>query len=132
MKAQKATIGTAVKQFDDKIRDKVLLTAYVAVTPDGKEPVSVRTYMNHKTPSGSNHAAVWIHTKDGRHTSGTGSAGGYGYHRPSAAVQFALDAAGVKLAQPIDGVGDGAIREAIEAITRAAGYRKFHVVSVGA
>lgn len=129
---QRATIGTQVKDFNGKVRDKVLLTAYVAVAPDGSHPVDLRTYMNAKIPSGSNHAAVWVRTKDGRYTSGTGTAGGYGYHRPSAAAQFAFDAAGVKLAQRIDGVGDDAIKEAVRAVAKAAGYPRVHIVAVGA
>ena len=41
--------------------------------------------------------------------SGSGYAGGYGYHKPSAAMQSALDSAGVVMERSIDGVGDSAI-----------------------
>jgi hypothetical protein len=59
---------------------------------------------------------------------GHGKASGYGYHRPSAAMQEALDSAGIKLSEPIDGVGQQAMADALRAIARAAGYRKCLIV----
>jgi hypothetical protein len=53
---------------------------------------------------------------------GSGSAGGYGYHRPSAAAQEAIENAGFTLANRIDGVGESAMREAVLAIAAALGY----------
>ena len=55
--------------------------------------------------------------------SGHGKAGGYGYHKESAALQEAIESAGIKLRSPIDGAGDSAVRGAMEAINRAA-FRK--------
>ncbi len=56
---------------------------------------------------------------------GTGKAGGYGYHKPSAALAEAIRDAGISLDQSISGVGDSAMREACEAIARAvSGKRK--------
>lgn len=49
-------------------------------------------------------------------TSGTGSAGGYGYDRPSAAAAEAIANAGIDLSEPIDGRGDCVVRSALEAI----------------
>jgi len=46
-------------------------------------------------------------------------AGGGGYHKRSAAAGSAISNAGIVLSKDIDGRGDGAIREAVEAITRA-------------
>lgn len=63
-----------------------------------------------------NFACLWITGHDRR---GSGSAGGYGYHRPSAAAQEAINNAGISLALPIDGRGDESIREALLAIARA-------------
>lgn len=64
-----------------------------------------------------NYAAIWIHdSKTNIWTSGTGSAGGYGYHRPSAAAAEAIKSAGVKLSHSISGRGDRATEEALLSI----------------
>lgn len=71
-------------------------------------------------------------------TSGHGKAGGYGYHKASAAVQSAIDSAGIELygtpyaadseevdfktRASISGVGDSAIKSTLLAIAYAAGY----------
>jgi len=67
------------------------------------------------------YCSVWL--QFGTWSSGRGIARGYGYHKKSAALDAALDSAGVKLAQPIDGVGDEAMREAMIAIGVAAGHK---------
>lgn len=75
------------------------------------------------------YACVWIRqpaTKtqpDGVYRTGSGLAGGYGYHRPSAAAAVAINAAGFNLDNDIDGKGDAAIREALEAVARCLGMR---------
>lgn len=63
-----------------------------------------------------NFACLWI---SGHNRRGSGSAGGYGYHRPSAAAQEAINNAGISLALPIDGRGEESMREALLAIARA-------------
>lgn len=80
--------------------------------------------------SSAAYAVVWLYSpkvkdKEG-HTvkpsfwnSGSGRAGGYGYHRPSAAAAEALSRAGVKLSEDIGGRGDQAIRDAVEAAGKA-------------
>ena len=50
---------------------------------------------------------------------GRAYAGGYGYHRSSAAAAWAIKAAGVDLSEDIAGRGDQAIAAAVEAIARA-------------
>lgn len=80
--------------------------------------------------SAMNYACIWINsTRKAIHCNGSGSAGGYGYHRPSAAAQVAINNAGFDLSQPIDGRGDSAMREAVLAIAKAAGYpnAKLHI-----
>ncbi len=64
------------------------------------------------------YACLWIN-ENRHHLSGGGYAGGYGYHKASAAAQAAIDAAGIKLDQSIAGVGDDVIREALLAIAQA-------------
>lgn len=85
--------------------------------PDLKPVVELRLYGT----GNSNTAAIWVHSGD-IHTSGTGQAGGYGYHRPSAAAAEAIRNAGFKLSNNISGVGNSAIEEAVKAIAEAVGY----------
>ena len=77
-----------------------------------------------------NFSALWVHLPsskkypDGLHTSGTGSAGGYGYHRPSAALAEAVRNAGFTLSECISGRGESSKREALLAIAAAIGVRR--------
>jgi hypothetical protein len=67
------------------------------------------------------HCAVWING-NGTHTSGTGSAGGYGYDKQSAAASDAIRNAGFTLSENIAGVGSSAIERAVYAIAEAIGH----------
>lgn len=68
---------------------------------------------------------LWVHGKTA-YGRGIGRAGGYGYHKPSAALGAAIGKAGIVLSQAIDGRGDGLMTEACEAIARAVtGKRRF-------
>jgi hypothetical protein len=78
-----------------------------------KNVVILRTYGT----QAKNYVCLWAHGEN-KHTSGSGSAGGYGYHRPSAAAAEAISAAGIKINQNISGRGDTAIIEAAEAIAK--------------
>lgn len=90
----------------------------------GKEIVICRTYY----PGTVAYCCLWIHGP-GEHGSGAGKAGGYGYHKESAALQEAIGRAGIRLSEPIDGRGDSAMDDALEAIARAVtGKRKFYMV----
>lgn len=79
----------------------------------GAECAVIRLY--YSKSGARNYACLWI-MQEGFYASGSGYAGGYGYHRPSAAAQEAFRGAGVTLAEPIDGRGDEAIREAMTAL----------------
>lgn len=95
--------------------------------PDLRPIVELRLYGTGNT----NTAAIWVHAENmqdsGRgaepiHTSGSGAAGGYGYHRPSAAAGEAIRNAGFELSENISGVGESAIIRAVKAIAEAVGY----------
>ena len=92
---------------------------------DGRIPevVTLRLYGT----GSKNYAAIWIHgqPEDRR---GTGQAGGYGYHRPSAAAAEAIKNAGIELDTDIAGVGESAIREAVMAIAKALKVKKPAIV----
>ncbi|RMG43346.1 MAG: hypothetical protein D6732_00205 [Methanobacteriota archaeon] len=76
----------------------------------------------------TNYACLWIQDdKSSTHISSSGKAGGYGYHRESQAAEHAFENAGIELSEPIGGVGQGAIEEAIRAVVKALGYRKVYI-----
>lgn len=69
---------------------------------------------------------LWVRGAGGQFdicTQGSGHAGGYSYHRPSAAMQAAIDNAGFTLSKSIDGVGKSAMREAMLAIAKCVGVK---------
>ena len=89
----------------------------------GDEILIIRTYQ----PGSVVYACVWTRGALG-HSNGKGKAGGYGYCRTSAAIQEALESAGIQLQTPIDGRGFQAIEGAIDAIARAAGIRSRYAI----
>lgn len=111
--------------------DKELVRALsvVAKTRRGlREAVTVRWWMGRRADgAGKVYCTIWTHG-DGFDAAGHGSASGFGYHKASAALDSAIRAAGIELserrgiARHIDGAGDGACEEAVEAIARAMGY----------
>ena len=94
---------SAVAVINGKMREVVVARWYQARKSDGASPV---------------YASVWV-LGAGFDISGHGRATGYGYHKASAALSAAIDSAGIVLSERIDGVGEGAIRRAVEAIARA-------------
>jgi hypothetical protein len=98
-----------------------LLYEYVAIIPVGghgrthSEPVTLRIYSR---TGAKVTACVWVSSGE-RYGAGSGYASGYGYHKASAAAGSAIESAGIRLSKRIDGVGDDAIRQAVEAIATA-------------
>lgn len=87
--------------------------------------VTLRLYWPGQTTC---YACLWVTHKEavcddgGTCVNGSGSAGGYGYCKASAAAGEAIRNAGFKLEKSISGVGESAIREAILAVAKAAGW----------
>ena len=63
----------------------------------------------------------------GNWNSGGGNAGGYGYHRGSAAFEAALNDAGITLSKSISGAGESAMDEAMRAIALELGYEDVYI-----
>ena len=101
---------------------EICSTFNVIVIQKGRmvEAVTCRIYMGRSRSASTVYATVWLHGKE-YHGSGTGQAGGYGYHKESAAVDTALAMAGVKLSRSVHGTGE--TQAALEATARALGYR---------
>lgn len=82
----------------------------------------MRCWMGRSRNASVVYCTVWVWA-DRLYTSGHGTAGGYGYHKESAALGEAIRSAGIKLSESISGVGDTAIGVAMLAIVRAVGYK---------
>lgn len=115
----KATITSKESKFNANHRkENKFYRQYSAIVFSGEnasEAVTLRLYGTEKMT----YACVWVHA-NGIWKSGTGSAGGYGYHRGSAAAGEAIENAGIELSERISGVGNTAINKAITAIAKAA------------
>ena len=97
------------------------LTGCAVVGGEIKEIVTVRIY---GTPS-TVFACLWI---NGLNCSGSGKATGYGFHRASEALHYAIKSAGIELSEAINGRGDGSMIEAVEAILKHLNYPSIHVI----
>ena len=110
------------KNYGDK--KETVKTMVLIACKAGKfsEPITVRWYASRSGDGASPvYCSLWIHCSP-YYVSGRGKAGGYGYHKASAAFQEACNSAGVELSQPVDGCGDGLVREALFAIGQALGF----------
>lgn len=80
--------------------------------------VEARVYMSASRRAERMTAILWVHGKN--YASGSGYAGGYGYHKSSAAVGNAIDAAGFELDTHIHGGGESALVDGLKAVALAA------------
>lgn len=118
--------------------NKELVSAFSLVVrlPSGelREVVTVNCHMGRSASASVVYAVLWVRCKDGEWTSGSGSAGGYGYHKESAAIASAISSAGIELKDMdrtdrpdrrfnLGGTGHSYYPQVFEAIARAAGYR---------
>lgn len=86
----------------------------ICISEDGKlrELVDLRIGQTDTTA----YACVWLHVAGyGTYAHGSGKAGGYGYHRSSAASEEAFYSAGMTFNQSFSGCGDSMTREAVQA-----------------
>lgn len=91
------------------------LSAFTIVNGQIKELGVLRVYGTQS----ANYVCMWIFAPD-RHLSASGKATGYGYHRPSEALELACTESGIELSKPIGGRGDEAMEDAFKAICAAA------------
>jgi hypothetical protein len=92
------------------------------------EIVTARWYMGRSREASVAYCSVWVRrpeqrdragnvTVPGAWWSGTGTAGGYGYHKGSAALNGAIKSAGITLSRSVSGTGE--CEEALMAIAKA-------------
>ncbi len=86
--------------------------------------IDARWYMGRSRNASKMYCSVWVRgkTREHHYYSGHGTAGGGGYDKFSASLSSALSDAGIALSNDIAGRGDGACREAYDAIMAALGY----------
>ena len=123
----KATMEKNVSNAVNYKGQKELVKSYNVITDTLREIIMARCYMGRSASTSTVYASIWIYS-GGTHTSGKGKAGGYGYHKESAAIGSAIESAGITLDQDIEGLGDGAINEALTAIARALGFSNVLIV----
>lgn len=87
--------------------EKELVGAYTVlgkINGEMREIVTARAYMGRSRSASTVYASIWVHV--GECPSGHGSAGGYGYHKESAAFQDAISSAGIELYGSVYGEPD--------------------------
>lgn len=114
--------------------DKELIRAFSVIAKDPRtgepcELIAARYWMSRSRSASRVYCTIWVHAKP--YCCGHGWAGGYGYDRKSAALQAAINNAGIELSENIAGVGESAERDALKAIARAAGADPLLIVSHG-
>ena len=123
----KATIKELAGNGKNYGHKKELIQTFNVITDTLKEIITVRCYMGRSASASVVYASIWVYGPE-HFASGTGKAGGYGYHKSSAAIGDAIKSAGIELSKDIEGVGDSAVIEALGAIAEAMGYNKFLIV----
>lgn len=127
----KATIKNPQENGKHYGGNKEMISAYNVVTiskGEIKSPVIVRCYMGKSSRASVVYASVWCNGKVW--CAGHGSAGGYGYHKESAAVQAAFESAGFSFNHDFGGAGEYEMKDAMKAAARAIGFRgKLEVIS---
>ena len=123
----KATIGKTVSNAVNYSGKKEMMKTFNVVTDTLKEIITVRCYMGRSAGASAVYAAIWVNTR-GYYSSGKGKAGGYGYHKVSAAIGDAINSAGIALDTDISGVGNSAILDALTAIANALGFERVLIV----
>lgn len=104
--------------------EKEMTAAYIVIgigssRSDVKEVATARFHMGRSKTASRVYCSLWVHGR----CSGHGWAGGYGYHKPSAALDSAIRSAGITLeGDEISGRGESAMLDALHAIGIAAGF----------
>lgn len=116
---QDAIKGKAHRKENRGLNAEYSIIAFV----DGKfiSPITLRTYW---VGGAKHYACLWINASP-IHCTGSGSAGGGGYCKESAASYEAITKAGIKLSEPISGRGMHAVQDALKAIAIHLGYETF-------
>lgn len=109
-------------------KEKNFMHSYILVICEDnkmKEIAEMRIYGT----NAMNYACLWVHdSKNDIYCNGSGRAGGYGYHRPSAAASDAFLKAGIKLSESISGRGGQMIGISLNALAKHLGYENIMII----
>lgn len=95
-----------------------------------RELIVYRAYMGRSRSASQVYATIWIHDgAAGIHCSGSGSAGGYGYNKESAAAYEAARDAGFSFDRCLSGTGQ--IDQMLAAMAAALGYENVAIFGHG-
>jgi len=130
--ADTSGMGDNIQNAGSLLSTKVLEGAYIVIDLEtGNEVVKCNVYGCRDQRYSTTYSIIGVRNRNGTTTgSGKGTAGGGGYHLASAAVAYAIDSAGIKMNQGVDGRGDYAITEALEAIAKAEGCTRYKLIQV--
>ncbi len=142
----KFTAKTCLSNAKNFSQEKELVSRYMVIDKKTEKVIiDCRCYMGRSSNSSQVYASVWINSlkplcEDAEgfttYTSGHGIAGGYGYHKESAAIDDAISSAGFTLFGSLSGyddkpdfkrtcniagIGESAIEAALLAIAHACG-----------
>ena len=95
----KAIITKQVQNARNYSGEKETVSKYVVlgkINGETREIVDARAYMGRSKSSSTVFASIWVNGAD-IYTAGRGQAGGYGYHKESAAIGSAISDAGIEL-----------------------------------
>jgi len=142
IKAKLPTTGLQnARNLGDKkeiVQTLVLVGVRIVVgVPQYTEPCRAVFYMGRSSSASVVDCALWVSGLT-FWTSGRGRAGGYGYHKQSAALGAAINSAGIALYTGpdfekfayIDGAGESAMQDALYAIGEALGYDRSNLYLV--
>jgi hypothetical protein len=107
--------------FGDK-KELIRAKSVIALQTNGHpcEVISARWYMGRSASASIVYCTVWVN--GGLWVSGSGSAGGGGYCKQSAAFAHAVENAGIELTEDVAGRGSSAVESACKAIARELGF----------
>jgi hypothetical protein len=135
MATNKATQTGKSGTIKGKWRDKELIRSFQVFDLEAldynnrpKRVIDCRLYMGRSNNSSMVYCLLWISPIDGTWVEGSGSAGGYGYEKQSAAIGDAIMSAGITLERDVSGVGLEAAKIALEAIAEYSGSTKLLTV----
>lgn len=90
-------------------------------------PITVKCWMGKSRTASVVYACIWV-DGDKLYWSGKGQAGGWGYDKQSAAIDGAIQNAGIDLGYHFGGSGSSAVKTALEKMASALGYTTFFVL----